>query len=60
MDKIEASQYDHIAHLRRVAKRCLTCEVPMIGTNTRSRQKYCSPECLKESHKKAKKESKGG
>ena len=52
MDKLG---YDHMEHLRSVAKRCLTCEVLMIGTNTSSRQKYCSPECRKEAYKKSKK-----
>jgi len=45
--------YDHMAHLRAVAKRCLACDVLMIGTSLADRQKYCSPECRKEAYKKA-------
>ena len=43
--------FDRMAHLRAIAKRCLTCQVPMIGTTFTSRQKYCSPECRKEAYK---------
>ena len=44
---------DHMAHLRAIAKRCLTCDVLMISTVQGDRQKYCSPECRKEAYKKA-------
>ena len=39
--------YNHIAELRAKAKRCLGCNIPMIGTSSTDRQKYCSPECRK-------------
>ena len=42
--------YDYMAHLRAIAKKCLTCKVPMIGTRESDRQKYCSPECRKEAY----------
>jgi len=44
-------EVDYMAHLRAIAKLCLTCKVPMIGTNRSTRQKYCSIECRKEAYK---------
>ena len=38
-------KYDHMKYLRGVAKRCRVCNVPMIGTTSTDRQKFCSPEC---------------
>jgi len=40
--------YNHLAELRAKAKRCLGCNVPMIGISSTDRQKYCSPECSKD------------
>ena len=42
---------NYMAKLRAKAKRCLNCKVPMIGTSSTDRQKYCSPECRKEAYK---------
>ena len=42
-----AEAYDHMRHLREIAKRCQVCKVPMIGTTSTDRQKFCSPECRK-------------
>ena len=40
-----AEEYNHIKHLREIAKKCQVCKVPMIGTTSIDRQKYCSDEC---------------
>ena len=45
-------EYDHIKHLREIAKRCQVCKVPMIGTTSTDRQKFCSPECRKQGRTK--------
>ena len=45
-------KYDHMKYLRKVAKRCLVCNVSMIGTTSTDRQKFCSPECRNQAKKK--------
>ena len=44
----DTAHRNYLADLRKRAKRCLNCNVPMIGTSVTSRQKYCSPECSKD------------
>ena len=46
------TEYSHLNYLRKIAKRCHVCNVPMIGTTSTDRQKFCSPECRNESKTK--------